>query len=96
MLMSTMIPIKKTGSPDATTVTSNTKQNNDNNYNGTGAIATNNDFDTTNQTNVADVDEPTTIPNQGKPNGLDYDIDVRFGDSKNDNRRNQKPLNTIK
>lgn len=95
MVMLTMIPIKKTGSPDAT-VPSNTNQNNDNNYNGTEAIATNNDFDTNNQTNVADVDEPTTISNQGKPNGLDYDIDIRFGDSKNDNRRNQKSLDTSK
>ncbi|XP_031625111.1 pollen-specific leucine-rich repeat extensin-like protein 1 isoform X2 [Contarinia nasturtii] len=90
------------GPTDATTsqfATNN--KNNDNNYNGNdAAIATNNDTDITNnnQPIVPGVSEPTVTPSstQGNYNGLDYDIDVRFGDSKPNNSSNQKPVDTIK
>lgn len=95
-----MIPIKKTGSMEATNPSntiSKTDQNNDNNYNGAEANEPNNNFDINNQANVPTVSEPTTTTSsvtQGN-NDLIYDIDVRFGDS-NNNRTNEKPLDTVK
>lgn len=94
-----MIPIK-TGSMAATNPSntiSNTDQNNDNNYNGGGAIQPNNNFDINNQVNVPTVTEPTVTTSsvtQGD-DGVTYDIDVRFGASRN-NGTNEKPLDTIK
>ncbi|XP_055297179.1 uncharacterized protein LOC129565890 isoform X1 [Sitodiplosis mosellana] len=88
-------PNQTKGSPDATGSSTDANQNNGNNYNGTGAIATDNDFDSVDEPSAATT-TTTPSPAQGKYNGLDYDIDVRFSDSKNDNRTNQKPLDTIK
>lgn len=95
-----MIPIK-TGSTEATnpfTAIPKTDQNNDNNYNGAEAIASNNNVNINNQAIVPpNVSEPeaTTSPSTQGNNELMYDIDIRFSDS-NDNRTNQKPLDTIK
>lgn len=92
---------QKTGSHETKNPSdANENSDNNNNYNGTGAIATNNDVDMNNQTNVPGVDEPTTTitpsDGQGKFNGLDYDIDVRFSDAKKDNSPNQNASDTIK
>lgn len=94
-----MLPIK-TGSTEAAnqfTSIPKTNQNNDNNYNGAGAIAPNNNVDINSEATVPNVSEPeatTSSSTQGN-NELVYDIDVRFSDS-NDNRTNQKPMDTIK
>lgn len=84
-MIPTFQPIK-TGSSEAPNPFVTNNKDNDNTFNGTGAIATNNDTEiNSNRTITPDVSEstPTTMSStQGKYNGLDFDIDVRIGDSK--------------
>lgn len=88
----------KTGPTEATT-NPKTDQNNDNNNIGTGANTFNsndnsNNVNTNGQAVLPNADKPqlTSPSNQGN-NELIYDIDIRFGDSSNNNRTsNQTPL----
>lgn len=81
---------------------SKSNQNNDNNFDGSGTSVfdsnsnnnNNNNVNTNDQTTIPNGNKPdlTTALNEGGKNGLDYDIDIRFGGS-NDKKPNRKPLN---